>query len=213
MDRTEYDIAKQKLIETFGQPEWDNHVAVNESAKRLNTLLTEYRLSCRAAKRLEAKEAGQKQETEIKDLITPEIKQKYKGISIGAIELNENDLLMFTDVEKDIIHNHFEDMTLTHKQLAFKNGVSRQIVTALLDSPAYRFLETKVFSKLMPSEIQIALLKATRGGDSKIVQRLAEHYKILHPEKLEVDINKPIEDSKAVQMLKELGDRLVNEAE
>ena len=211
MTKEEYETNKAKILQEFGKPESDNHVPLNESARRLYKLLTEYRVSCRIEQAKKAREAGQIQQLPIKELATPELKRKYKHINIGELELNDRDLLPFSEKEQDVIRCHFEDMSLNHKDLAVRSNVSRQFVTALLDSPSYRFLEQKVFDKLMPSEVKIALLQATRGGDSKIIQRLAEHYKILNPEKMELDINKPIDDPKALQMLKELGDKLVDE--
>lgn len=212
MTKEEYTEGKKRIVETFGVPEYDNHAAVNESAKRCTKLLTEYRLSCRAKQLKEDKETDIRQKAELSELATQDVKRKYSVFDIPEICINENDLAPFDDVEIDVITNHFENMSLAHKQLAIKSNVSRQVVTALLSSPAYRLLEAKVFDKLMPTETRMALLRAVRGLDSKITQRMAEHYKILNPEKLEVDLNKPIDDPEALKLLKEIGDKLVDKA-
>jgi|ERR1041385_89095 hypothetical protein len=212
MTKQDYEDNKAKIIAEFGTPEWDNFEPMNESATRLSKLKTEYRLYCRSEKRLQDKANGEKQQQTLNEL-GQEIKEnkKYKRFGIGSIEVNDKDLLPFSEKEQDVIRNHFDNWNLNHQELGIKSNVSRQFVTALLHTPAYLFLEQKIFDKLMPSEVKIALLQATRAGDSKIVQRLAEHYKILNPEKVEIDLNKPIDDPKALAMLREIGDRLVNE--
>lgn len=209
MNRAEYDELKLKILKDFGDPN-PTYDEPNESRRRLNKLKSDYLVSCREIKRKEEKQAliasGK-----IEDL--PELKPYIKNpITIGVIELNEKDLAAFTDQEREIIRQHFQDFNLSHHQLSHRvPKTHRQTVTALLDSPAYKILESRVFDRLMPSEVKIALLAATRDGDSKIIQRLAEHYRILQPEKMEIELNKPIEDPLAIKMLKDIGDKIIQD--
>ncbi len=62
--------------------------------------------------------------------------------------------------------------------------------------------------QILPIEASQALRTAMKEGDSKIITRVAEHYNVLKSEKLELEVNKPIEDPVALKMLKELGDKL-----
>ena len=214
MTKSEYEEQRKKIIETFGKPVFDMAEPQNESAKRCNALLSEYRQGVLSAKRVQNREKGMKVKPEtvreIAENITSEQKNRYSSIPIPEINLSDNDLIAFTDDERDVIIQHFNNMNLTHLQLSAKCKLNRQQITALLHSPAYRVLESKVFDKLMPTETRLSLLRCVRGNDSKITQRLAEHYKILNPEKVEIDLNKPIDDPKALKLLKELGDKLID---
>lgn len=219
MNKEEYNLQKEKIIQTFGQPNEDTFNP-NESRIKLGKLKAEYLVSCRNQQKKDAKKAGQKQETELQDL--PEVKayvkenEKKASILIGNLEINDNDLLPFNQLERDVIRIKFDNWNLTHKQIANKcsdlsRTVTRQQVTATLDSPAFKILQQRYFDKLLPLEVNLALLAAVRQGDTKIVTRLAEQYNIMKPEKMEIDLNKPIEDAEALKMLRELGDKLIDD--
>jgi hypothetical protein len=217
MTKEEYLIQKEEIIKAHGKPEYDNYAPVNEAARLLEGLKLQRRNAQHAINIKAAKEAGKKMAPdgmkEIADTIDPKDRKEHELHTIPQIFLDETDLRHLTDDEKRIVELHYFNLRLTDKQIALELGLSRQKVTAFLKSTIKLMLDAKVFDKLMPIEERIALLRAVRAGDSKIVLRMSEHHKVIEPEKKDINLtNTPIEDPKAIQLLKELGDSLAQDS-
>jgi hypothetical protein len=218
MTKEEYEQQKKEILDKFGPPESDMGDPMNESARRLKALHNQLKVSQLAKQRAEARanksKADAPNETlkEISESMPRDTKQKYLRLyPIPPVYIAENDLIAFTDIERDVLIAHFEDLSLTHKELSNKFGIKYQTVTALLSSPAYKVLYTKVFDKILPIESLIAIRQAIKQGDSKIILEVARHYQLLQNETLDINNKvKPIEDSATAKMLKEMGDKLID---
>ncbi len=218
MTKEEYKALSDKIIVEYGKPEYNNYEPVNESAVKIKVLLSEYRMSTMAnARRAHSENAKLEREKDnnlkrvnegLKD-IAEDIPNKYKAYAIPELFLTESDLIPFNEKEKELLHEHFTNLTLSNKQLAIKCNVSTQHVTALLNSTAVQILNQKVFDKLLPLEALKSILKALRANDSKVSLEVARHYKLIQNETSDINvISKPINDPEAIKMLKELGDKL-----
>lgn len=217
MTKEEFEQLSKEIKEKHGKPEWEEWQPMNESARQLMTLRTEYRMRLVASRRKERLDAGEKMRPEgLKEIAEGVLKDKAKAmlverVGIPELFLNENDVRGFSMTEKEILHSYFNDLTLKPKQLAVKHQVSYQQVVALLDSTAFKILYTKVFDRILPFESLIALRQAMRKGDSKVSLEIARHYKLIQDETVNVNgLSKPIDDPKALTMLKDLGDKLAD---
>lgn len=120
-----------------------------------------------------------------------------------------SDLLAFDEKEKDIIVTYFENQSLTPHQLSNQFGMSRQKVMALLNSPAFKIIYSKVYDRLLPIESLMAIRAKMKEGDSKVILEVARNYGLIKNEGLDITNRvKAIEDPEAIQMLKELGNRM-----
>lgn len=206
MDKNEYETLKAKLIETYGKPVYDMREPQNEAAVKLNELKTQFRLDTLARSR------NERRELKLKDVIADVPADKLRevvSVPILGIAINDSHLINFSPKERDILISHYNNLNLTHTQLAREHGVSRQYVTGLIDSPANAVLRTKVMDKVLPLETSKALLRLLKADDRQVALRVAEHYKIIANNQTDLNIvNKPIDDPEAIKLLKELGDKL-----
>ena len=219
MQKEEYERLKGEIISKYGQPVFDLHDPQNESATKLKQLQTAYRLSKLADARAKAKEAGKHLKPEGLAEIAQEAKTavqiqqkrtdaKYTPSCIPELHLNEKDLIAFTEKEIEVIRRYFERLDQSPKEIAAFCGVNYQFVTALLASPSFKILYSKVFDHILPFESLLSIRSAMKGGDSKTALRIAEHYGLIKSEKMDISINKPVDDPEAIKLLKQLGDKL-----
>ena len=214
MELNEYKKQQEEIIKKYGQPEHEMAEPINESARLLRELKKQQAKEVFEAKKAAAKELGQKQAPEglvaIEKAIPPALKQEYESVSLYGREIPEEYLSKFKEKEKDVLRAHYMDDRLSHTQLAHKFGMSRQQVTALLKSGEARLLESRMFNQEAPSECMKSLLKAIKAGDSKTVIEVSRHFGVLRNEKLELSVQKPIQDPEAQRLLRELGDRMAS---
>lgn len=218
MTKDQFELRKQEIINLLGKPEYDMKDAVNESARQLVALRTEYRLGLMAEGRQKAKEKGQKQKPETLQEINAEVpSEKLKEYStqlLPSVLIEDKDLVMFSDLEKEILRARYDNWNMDTKKLADRFGMSRQKVAALLNSIAVQILDAKVWKQIVPFEVRKSLMSCLRAHDVKVTLRLAEHEKIIENEKLDLTVrDKAITDPAAIKMLKELGDRLTTPTE
>lgn len=211
MTKDQLTLRTQEIINTHGKPTWDMSQPVNESARLLVQLRTEYRMEALANKKQAAKAKGQDQKAdgidEIAQLADKE-NPKYKQAHIGAIGLDESDLKLFTPKEQEILIFYFDNPEESIKNIAKRFGWNYQKMTSFLRSQAVVQLEDRTFTKAIRSRNWKALARAQAAGDSRVIQRLGEHFKQISSEKLELNVvNKPIEDPEVVRVLRELGDK------
>lgn len=201
MDKTEYLKLQQEIIQRLGKPEKDfDGTPLNESARELKKLYSAY-----CSERNKERQETKKQllnEVEQKEIV--KINRLKPSV---PIELTENDLILFKDIEKQVVIDYFHNTNLTPKDLERK-GFSTQKVVALMRSGPFTVLAAKVFDHLMPIEVRNACLKAVREGDKRLIERFSEQYGVLKNQEMTLNVNKPIEDPILQQKLKELGDSL-----
>jgi hypothetical protein len=206
LTKIEYDALKQTIVETYGKPEYDLQTPINESAKRLSAL------------RSQRMQEGRKQAKDARlDEIRAEIpKSRLKAvlsdsnIKLPEFEIDARYLASFSETEQLVLHDHF-NTNLSDTELGIKHNLTRQAVTGLLHDTRVKVLEARLFDSIGPWRNRLALLRLQEADDSKVVVRLGEHWGVIKSETKELNLNtKPIEDPKALQMLKELGDRLVD---
>lgn len=217
MTKDQYNLRKQEIINTHGQPTHEMNVPTNESARLLAQLRQQNRMEAIAEKKQAAKDKGQLQRAEgideIAELIDKE-NPKYKQAHIGPVAVDESDLRAFTDKEREILVYYFDNPEEPIKNVAKRFGWNYQKMTAFIRSQAVINLEDRTYSKHARSLNWRAIIKAQRSGDSRVIQRLGEHFKQISSEKLELNVvNKPIEDNNLAKMLKEIGDKAASAPE
>lgn len=216
MDKQEYELAKAKIVQEYGQPENDyDRAPMNESARRIAELHTVYMIACRKAKKLLDREAGQKQAPqgleEINAAVPKDSVKEYLAMPVPPVFIPESDLIAFNKWERAVLIDHFEHLNLTHTELARRHGVSQQKVTGLLNMEAVGMLQTRVFARILPVETYKGLLQALASKNHQVALRLAEHFGIIKGEETTLNLaNSVIQDPEAIKMLKELGDKLAD---
>lgn len=201
MTKTEYELAKAGIIQAYGKPEYDMKEAINESAKRLEALKMAY---------IRQPKTEKEQLTDIvKDVSKKQI-MAVQGIALPDLQIDERYLTAFNDVEKKLLHDHF-NTNLSNKELGIRYQLSSQAVTALLNDTRVKVLEARLFDSLAPWRTRLALMRLVEANDSKVTLRLAEHFGVVKSEAKDLNLNtKPLDDPKAIAMLKELGDKLID---
>lgn len=213
LTKEDKDKAIAEVIKKYGQPVFEMSEPKNECAKLVLELNTQYRLERVAAARAEKKANGQKQAANTLNEIAQGIERgKYVDSIPGPMFLQEEDLLGFTEEQRTIVKAKFENWERTNKQLAIQYQTHTQTITALFNTQRFKMLYMKVIDRVLPFDAMQSLRRAMRSDDSKVTLRIAEHYGLIKSEKIDVNMsNKPIEDPKAIEMLKQLGDRLAEE--
>lgn len=215
MTKDQYELLKAEIINKYGVPVRDTFSPElnNESANKLNALKGEYLNSCRAAS-LDAKRILRAKNESLKE-IAADIKPRgvddpdYIRRKPDPCYVMSSDLLAFDEKEKDIIVTYFENQSLTPHQLSNQFGMSRQKVMALLNSPAFKVIYSKVYDRLLPIESLMAIRAKMKDGDSKVILEVARNYGLIKNEGLDITNRvKPIEDPEAIKLLKELGNRM-----
>ena len=215
MDKKEYETLKAKIIQEYGKPEYEMHKPINESASKIQAIQTQYRLDNISKARYERKEKEYLQGSNSLKSLASGLTEDQRRVAVSSpvpeLFINESYLIPFTDKEKEILKLHYYNLNLTNNELGRKCNVSRQFVTALLDSPAVAILNTKIFDKLLPLEACKSILRLVQHDDKTVTLRVAEHYKLLQSQSTEMNIvSKPIDDPNTLKMLKEMGDELAD---
>ena len=173
---------------------------MNESAKKIKEL----RSAFKSEKMKEQHEARREMEKSFGREI-----QDAKSYPAKPVYVDDHDLKGFTDIEKAVIEAYYENRDQNHQQLAKSFGIARQTVTALFNSAQFKALAVKYYEFVMPSKLRLATEKLVDAGHEKTILRLNEHYGIIKAEKMDLNVtNKPIEDPEALQLLKELGEKM-----
>lgn len=201
MNKEQYELRKKEIIERLGVPEYDMRDPVNDSARELSKLTTEFKAIQRFEKVLN--------EDEQKKIV-----KKYASVPAVPIYLTDTDLELFTEQERPVVEDYFQDRNQTALELSKKHkGYTRNKVVALLRSGPFSTLCNRVFGPLAVLELQNAILKAIRDGDTKIIERMAEQMGVMKSPELKLNINKPLQfedNPEIMKQIKELGDRLAD---
>lgn len=205
MTKEQYEDQKRDVIKQYGEPTYNEDYSpkkpLNESAKKLADIHEQYR-KFNLANAVKTKQDNLKA---VADFVAkrPQLSNK-KAI---PIYLTPDDLKGFTEQEAKIIEIYFDDYFKKDKQIAQEAGCTTQAVTVLKRKSTFLWLQ----NTLMNSTLKIESwhnLREHSWTDPKINLRLAEHYEHIKPEEKDLNINKPIEDKNALEMLRRLGDKL-----
>ena len=215
MNKEQYEQIKKDIIAEYGTPTYDMRDPVNESAKRITAARSQYLSDAMAigrANKYRPKEEQQK-DNSIQGILKDVPKERIKAtwnIDLPEMCIDDKYLLAFDDTEKKILHTHFNQPNLKNKDIGIKFNVSAQLVTSLLNDTRTKILEARLFESLAPWRTRLALLRLVESNDSRVVVRLAEHFKVIESESKDINlITKPIQDTEAEKMLKEIGDKLI----
>lgn len=207
MERSDFDKLKAEIIQKFGKPESDNGTPLNESARRISELCIQYRVARNQESRAKAKETKLKLAAELAKEKSEDA--RYEQVQAEPVFLSDKDMLPFTEQEALIVRDKFENFNIKDNQLAHRHHTTVQKVTALWTTEAFKYLQLKLQDKILPMIAFNSLMRFAKT-DAKVALRIAEHYKMLKSETLDINNTiKPIEDPEALKRLKELGDNLV----
>lgn len=200
MTDQEYQDKKAEIIQKYGEPEYDMHQPQNESARLLSQLKFEKANAARGAKPPVRRDARAKSEAELSLELYIQ--------SLPDPDINDTDLINFTDVEKRIIKETFSNLLRPHKEVATACSTTYQKVTAFIKTTPYLVLRNKAFNNVLELETLLTLRSLLQKGDTKIALELGRKYGFINKEAVDVNINKstPIEDVDAINLLKKIGD-------
>ncbi len=202
MTKTEYLQLRESIETRLGKPEFEMGDPVNESAREIKKLLSEYRSQ-------QQKEVHKKKKELLDDDEAHNIVRQYQSRLAVPIDISDTDLELFKDYERPVVRAFFENTNQTASELANRSkDVSYQKIVALMRSGPFQVLYDKLYSYLMPMKVRNALLKAVDDGNSRLVERLAEQTGALKNQEITMNLNKPLEDPALTKRLKELGDQI-----
>ncbi len=212
MDKNQYELEKQRIIEALGSPIKGNgfESSDNECQRQLNQLKGKYLADVRAEQKKRKEDIKGYSHVSVSSQVSipeaKEIKQTLDNLS-GLVPL-DSDLTGFKGVEKEILRIYLVNQDISPKKLANSFGVSYQSIAGLLNSKAVMLLRAKYFHKQLDNNTKIGLLKLTEDADPKIVLASAEFLKILHEKEKDDDSVSKIVDPRADKALMLLGDWL-----
>ena len=102
MTKAQYELFRDEIKNTFGDPVYEDRMPQNESARRLDELKMTFMNSARAEAHARAKERGQDARPEGLQEISKSVENKYTRVKLDPVFCTPEDIILFTDQEKDI---------------------------------------------------------------------------------------------------------------
>ncbi len=204
MTKDERDKQIEETKALLGKPEYDfDQTPLNESAKKIKEIRAAF-----SSEKMKQQWADKKA---FEKTFEPKTLEAAKLIPAKPIYIDDNDLKSFSEIERAVIEAHYENRDLNQQELAARFNLPRQTITKLFRSAQFNVLRVKYYEFVMPGKLMLATEKLVDAGHEKTILRLNEHYGIIKAEKQDINIiSKPIEDTEALKLLQEMGDKLAD---